>query len=483
MPLSSETVSLPGSGLVFQNSYSSLVTDAYRGAVLQAENFLQSHFVNTATISVNFDFQPLGGDTVANNAYFIYRFDYASVRAALINHATTADDMIAVAGLPVIDPSGGVGFAMTGGEAQALGLRGPSGSPDDIDLVLSSSEPWTFGSDAIATFEHELTEGAFGRVEDLGISASHFSPFDLFRFAATGQRDFTGGRDGVQTYFGLDAAHVSGFALHNAISPSGSNDGGDFGDWDFTVNDAFGRGGAGIPANVSATDLQVLDVLGWTPRAAAGPTTGNDLIAGSSGGGDTIDALAGADTINAGGPGSNYLRGNDGDDSIVGGSGFDDINGNKGNDTIGGGATGDDWLVGGQGNDLITARGGNDLIYGNLGNDTLVGGTGNEIMRGGQGDDSLAGGSGNDFISGDRGADTMSGGAGADIFHSSQDAGIDRVLDFHLLEGDRVQLDPGTTFMVSQVGADTVIDMGSGNQMILVGVQMSSLTPGWIFGS
>jgi hypothetical protein len=25
--------------------------------------------------------------------------------------------------------------------------------------------------------------------------------------------------------------------------------------------------------------------------------------------------------------------------------------------------------------------------------------------------------------------------------------------------------------------------MGSGNQMILVGVQMSSLTPGWIFGS
>jgi hypothetical protein len=36
---------------------------------------------------------------------------------------------------------------------------------------------------------------------------------------------------------------------------------------------------------------------------------------------------------------------------------------------------------------------------------------------------------------------------------------------------------------VSQVGADTVIDMGAGNQMMLVGVQMSSLTPGWIFGT
>jgi hypothetical protein len=34
---------------------------------------------------------------------------------------------------------------------------------------------------------------------------------------------------------------------------------------------------------------------------------------------------------------------------------------------------------------------------------------------------------------------------------------------------------------VSQVGADTVIDMGGGNQMILVGVTMASLPSGWIF--
>ena len=45
------------------------------------------------------------------------------------------------------------------------------------------------------------------------------------------------------------------------------------------------------------------------------------------------------------------------------------------------------------------------------------------------------------------------------------------MLDFNLAEGDRVKLDPGTTYTVSQVGADTVIDMGGGNEMILVGVQ------------
>jgi serralysin len=105
------------------------------------------------------------------------------------------------------------------------------------------------------------------------------------------------------------------------------------------------------------------------------------------------------------------------------------------------------------------------------------------LLRGGQGDDSIAGGAGNDWISGDRGNDTLSGGAGADTFHTASGAGIDRVLDFHLSEGDRVQLDPGTHYTVNQVGADTVIDMGGGDQMILVGVQSSTLTSGWIFGA
>ena len=55
--------------------------------------------------------------------------------------------------------------------------------------------------------------------------------------------------------------------------------------------------------------------------------------------------------------------------------------------------------------------------------------------------------------------------------------------DFNLAEGDRVQLDPGTVYTVSQVGSDTVVNMTGGGQLILVGVQMASLTTGWIFGS
>jgi Ca2+-binding RTX toxin-like protein len=228
-------------------------------------------------------------------------------------------------------------------------------------------------------------------------------------------------------------------------------------------------------------------------------TTGSDALVGGENT-DTIQGLGGQDTINggagddfifalgapgntaSGGTGQTYLRGDDGNDSVTGGAGFDDINGNMGNDTCVGG-DGADYVLGGKDNDSLSGLGDADLVYGNLGNDTCDGGDGDDILRGGQDNDVVSGGRGADFVSGDKGSDTMSGGAGADIFHTFGDAGIDRVTDFSLAEGDRVQVGPGTQYVVSQVGVDTVIDMTGGGQMILVGVTMSSLTPGWIFGA
>jgi serralysin len=190
---------------------------------------------------------------------------------------------------------------------------------------------------------------------------------------------------------------------------------------------------------------------------------------------------AAADTLTAG-AGPNYVRGGDGDDAIHGGAGFDDINGNQGNDTIDGGSGGGDWLVGGQGDDRIVGHGGGEVIYGNLGADTLMGGGAGDVVRGGQGDDSIVAGSGAEWLSGDRGDDTLQAGSGPDVFHTFAEAGVDRVIGFK--PGiDHVQLDPGTHYVVSQAGADTVIDMGAGNEMVLVGVPMSSLAPGWIFGA
>lgn len=221
---------------------------------------------------------------------------------------------------------------------------------------------------------------------------------------------------------------------------------------------------------------------------------GDDLIYGRAGG-DTIWGGEGNDVIVLGMPQGlsapptggalgpalpSYLRGEDGNDYIVGGDGFDDIHGNMGNDTGVGGLS-DDWVVGGKGNDILFGEAGADIVYGNIGADSCDGGEGADTIRGGQDGDTLAGGAGNDWLSGDRGDDAITGGRGADLFHTFGDAGADVVTDFSAAEGDRVLLDPGTQYTVAQVGADTVVSMVGGGQMVLVGVPLSSLTPGWIF--
>jgi serralysin len=268
--------------------------------------------------------------------------------------------------------------------------------------------------------------------------------------------------------------------------------------------------GGQVVFDIDATNVSASQFISWVGTGANETAKltvfgGDDVINGSEaidrlrgyGGGDTINGNGGNDFIDGGdgnntihgglgddvitaSTGSNYLRGDEGNDQIVGGDGFDDANGNMGNDTISTGG-GDDFSVGGKDDDLLFGDDGADIVWGNLGNDTCDGGNGADQVRGGQGDDSVSGGAGNDYVSGDRGNDTETGGSGADNFHGSQDAGIDRVLDFHLSEGDRVQLDPGTTYTLKQVGADAVLDMGGGNQMILVGVSMSSLTASTIF--
>jgi serralysin len=245
--------------------------------------------------------------------------------------------------------------------------------------------------------------------------------------------------------------------------------------WD---SNPYANGGT-IPASSTPS-------TGGSTPAAATPaplqgTAGDDQLQASAGA-TSVDGGAGNDTV-SGWAASDYLRGGDGADSIQGGSAFDDINGNKGDDTIDGGSGGGDWLLGGQGSDLISAHTGDNLLYGDLGDDTLQGGAGHDVLRGGQGDDSIVGGSGVEWISGDRGNDTIQGGSGPDTFHTFSGAGIDRVIGFDEAKGDHVQLDPGTHYSLSQVGADTVIDMGGGDEMILQNVQLSGLHNGWIFGT
>lgn len=192
---------------------------------------------------------------------------------------------------------------------------------------------------------------------------------------------------------------------------------------------------------------------------------------------DSIASGGGNDFI-TGGDGRNTLFGGDGDDSIVGGSSFDQVNGNKGDDTIVGHSTVGDWLLGGQGQDTIdaSASAGNNIINGNLGNDTIVGGAGADSLRGGQGDDVIHVGSGNAWITGDLGTNTIYGGQGLDTFRAN--AGHDIVYGWHA--GDHIELASGLTYTISQVSADVHINFSNGGEIDLIGVQQTSLQPGWI---
>jgi hypothetical protein len=176
------------------------------------------------------------------------------------------------------------------------------------------------------------------------------------------------------------------------------------------------------------------------------------------------------------------LHGGGGNDTVGSAGGDDSLYGDDGNDSVFGGI-GRDAVNGGSGDDVVQGNQGDDMVQGNAGNDRVYGGQGNDIVHGGQGDDQVWGDLGDDLILGDRGNDTLTGGAGADTFIFEAGHGADRITDFRQAEGDHIQLAAGHgAYTTAQVGADTVLDFGAGNSIVLANVQLASLANGWILG-
>jgi Ca2+-binding RTX toxin-like protein len=392
--------------------------------------------------------------------------DYVSAYSNYDDRAVAAT-MLGGAGNDTVTAEGYVTATMDGGSGDdfiqftdTLASRTATLGPGMDTVRFLARNDFTFvGSVTITDF----VPGDAGEVmifEDMNLLLNHWSganPFGtghlrLIQQGSTAilQVDRDGGGDGFVDFVRFLNADANQFTAHNLFG--------------------YASGLGAPPTSVSQSKTG-----GPGPDDLLGGS-GADSLAGG-GGGDTIRGGEGDDLISDS-SGSNYLRGDEGNDSISGGVGFDDINGNMGNDTAHGN-DGDDWVVGGKGNDLLTGDKGFDIVYGNLGDDTVSGGEGVDWVRGGQGNDSVSGGAGNDWIWGDRGDDTLSGGAGADIFHSFSGAGIDRITDFSVAEGDGVQVD--SYFIVKQVGEDTVITFGAGDQVVLVGVQVSTLATYSIF--
>lgn len=208
--------------------------------------------------------------------------------------------------------------------------------------------------------------------------------------------------------------------------------------------------------------------------------------------GDIIDGGAGNDSL-TGDTGNDSMTGGDGNDTAIGGSGADTINGDVGDD-IADASAGADVMNGGTGKDNYFGGAGNDSMSGDAGNDTLSGGDNNDTMLGGAGFDVLLGGNNEDYLDGGTSNDHLYGNAGVDTFAFSTGSGVDTVHDmvagagagdFIRLQGFGAAFDTFAEVLAAATdnGADTTIDFGGGNMLVLLNVVVGDLNADdFIFG-
>ncbi len=291
------------------------------------------------------------------------------------------------------------------------------------------------------------------------------------------------------TLTGTANISAQGNELDNVINGNAGNN---------TLN---GMTGADTMSGGAGNDLYIVD------------NTGDQVIENANGGTDTVQSsvtftiganvevltLTGTAAIDGtGSADANTLNGNAAANHLSGMDGADLLRGYGGNDTLDGGA-GADKMYGGAGNDtyivdnaadacneqMTTGKddGGTDLVMasvsytigGFIENLTLTGtdninGTGNSL------DNIIVGNAGNNTLNGAGGHDTLTGGAGADVFFFGASSGADTITDFSAAEGDTINLHAlhvQATAVISQSGADTLINLGGGN---IITVQNTSAT-------
>ncbi|MBR1287745.1 hypothetical protein JQ568_00005, partial [Bradyrhizobium ottawaense] len=101
-----------------------------------------------------------------------------------------------------------------------------------------------------------------------------------------------------------------------------------------------------------------------------------------------------------------------------------------------------------------------------------------DVILGDANANALDGRDGNDRIDGRGGADTLTGGNGADTFVYADGDGADTIMDFNRTQGDTIDLTGLSGFFTladvqskaTVSGGNTIIDVGSGNTLTLIGV-------------
>ncbi|ESQ87740.1 hypothetical protein ABAC460_18880 [Asticcacaulis sp. AC460] len=284
---------------------------------------------------------------------------------------------------------------------------------------------------------------------------------------------------------------VLGSSADNSLTGNGGNDhlsGRDGTDllYGGSGNDDL-DGGAGDDRVDGGSGLDTADYAG---AASAVTVTLGTLGVAQATGGAGSDTLVSIENL-AGSAYGDALTGSTAANRLTGAAGNDSVSGGAGSDTLAGGA-GDDVLDGGTGVDMadygaaaggvtvsLSLAGTAQVTLGD-GTDTLIsmenlsGSAFDDVLTGSSGANFLIGGGGHDILIGRGGADRLSGGGGADDFVFGLISGADTVTDFNALDGDRLDVSAyhaQATAVISQAGADTLIDLGGGNVITVLNVQ------------
>jgi Ca2+-binding RTX toxin-like protein len=247
--------------------------------------------------------------------------------------------------------------------------------------------------------------------------------------------------------------------------------------------------------DISTGDADVTTSI-WDPRTSPISGTANDDFLTSRIDGATVNGLGGNDTLHGMG-GIDTLNGGNGNDTLNGGNGNDTLNGGVGNDTLTGG-NGADRLIGGAGFDTASYKYSGAAVNvdlkagtgagGHAQGDTLsgiekvIGSKFNDTLFGNGLDNSLSGGAGDDTLRGSGGKDWLIGGANSDTFVYKNNYGLDTVADYQagVDQFDLTGVSGLTNYqdvhdLMTQSGANVVIDFGGGNKLKILNTTIATL--------
>jgi hypothetical protein len=267
------------SQLVINPTFDSTITSDPNSAQIQttinqAINFYKTNFTDNLTVNITFKIDQT--ISLGQSSFPVGSVSYTDFRNALVSHATTANDALAIGSLqpgstnPV---NGNSNVLLSSANLRVLGGFNFSPPTSDGTVSLKTSimnlqhgvitDPAKF--DLFAVASHEINEVlGLGSALDSGSgSGIPVRPMDLWRYdqTGTGVRSFT--QSGTaQSFFSLNGT--------TNIVRFNQDGTGDYGDWyspplhtPQRVQDAFAT--AGVSVDMSTAEVTALDVIGFTP--------------------------------------------------------------------------------------------------------------------------------------------------------------------------------------------------------------------------